>query len=79
LPNWIWPRQLNPRTSGAVRLGRVLHWMFVILSAPWLAACVAPFLEPDMTDRVGFFLLFLSAALLTSLVGRGLRYIFANE
>jgi hypothetical protein len=57
----------------------VLHWVFVALGAPWLVACAVPFLEPDMTDKVGFFLLFAAAALLTSLVGRGLRYIFANE
>ena len=79
LPNWIWPRQLNLANNAGVRFGRVLHWVALVLSAPWVILAAAVLVTPDATDRAGMVGLFLVIALACASVGRGLRYIFASE
>lgn len=66
--NWLWPRQLQPTTTTAVRLGRFLHWSSLGL-APSFLLCA-------------FFMQSGSALLMAFAaypIGRGLRYILADE
>ena len=40
LPNWIWPTERNPETGFAVRLGRMLHWLFAISAGAFIAVAL---------------------------------------
>jgi hypothetical protein len=33
LPNWLWPKTMNPEPGFAARLGRLLHWLCAISAA----------------------------------------------
>ena len=71
--NWLWPRHLHTETTALIRLGRVLHWAGIILGA--LVALFAMLAFDDMSEGAKA----LAVALVPILIGRGLRYVLANE
>jgi hypothetical protein len=76
---WLWPLHRREETSGAIRGGRVIHWTFLVFAAP--PAVVAGFAIFVITERdmFGIFVSAFMIALGLALVGRGLRYVLANE
>jgi hypothetical protein len=78
LPNWIWPRQLNASNSAVVRLGRVLHWVALVLSAPSVIFAFGVMFTPD-SFRFYITGAFVLIALVCASIGRGVRYILSNE
>ena len=80
--NWLWPRKGTLRdieTTIAIRLGRVLHWAAIAFAGVlWLGEFtgIAFGYWSDRQFVVGAVIL---AGIVIVLLGRGLRYIFANE
>jgi len=80
--NWLWPQKRTLRdieTTIAIRLGRVLHWAAVAFAGVlWLGEFVGIVFGYWSNSQflIGIVIL---AGLGVFLLGRGLRYIFANE
>ena len=80
--NWLWPQKAALReieTTIAIRLGRVLHWAAVAFAGVlWLGEFVGIAFGywSNNEFRIGVVIL---AGVVVFLLGRGLRYIFANE
>ena len=80
--NWLWPQlgKLHEiETTIAIRLGRVLHWAAVVFAgALWLGEFVGILFGYWSSSQFVIGLVIL-VGLAIFLLGRGLRYIFANE
>ncbi len=79
--NWLWPQKklVEIETTIAIRLGRVLHWAaLAMVGVLWLGEFVGVIFGfwSDSSFVVGIVIL---AGIAVFLIGRGLRYIFANE
>ncbi len=78
--NWLWPKRLvEIETSIAIRLGRLLHWAAAaFVGLLWLGEFVGIIFGywSDSYFIVGAVVL---AGIVVFLVGRGLRYVLANE
>lgn len=79
--NWLWPRKrlVEIETTIAVRLGRVLHWAAIaFVGVLWLGEFIGIIFGywNDRFFQVGVVIL---GGLAIFLIGRGLRYVFANE
>jgi hypothetical protein len=76
---WFWPRLRREETSAAIRAGRVIHWTFLVFAAPpAIVAGFAIFVIGDR-DMFGIFVVAFLIALGLALIGRGLRYVLADE
>jgi hypothetical protein len=77
--SFIWPTTRNPDPGAIGRLGRVLHWVGLILGLAIFGLCVA-WAADDGPDQYAPLMIagavFLAAL---ALAGRGLRYILAAE
>lgn len=79
--NWLWPRKrlIEIETTIAIRLGRVLHWAAVaFVGVLWLGEFIG-IIFGYWNDRFFVVGVVILAGIVIFLVGRGLRYIFANE
>lgn len=79
--NWLWPQKklVEIETTIAIRLGRVLHWAaLAMVGVLWLGEFVGVIFGfwSDSSFVVGIIVL---VGIAVFLIGRGLRYIFANE
>lgn len=79
--NWIWPKKqlIEIETTIAMRLGRVLHWAAAaFVGVLWLGEFTGIVFGYWSSSQflIGVVIL---AGLAVLLLGRGLRYIFANE
>jgi hypothetical protein len=80
--NWLWPQKQtlsDIETTIAIRLGRVLHWAAVAFAGVlWLGAFAGIAFGYWSSGQfvVGAVVL---GGVVIFLLGRGLRYIFANE
>lgn len=80
MPQWFWP-QFTSLTSTRVRLARSLHVAFYALGALFIG--IALFVgkkefssyRPDFGGAFGAILL----AMIAAAIGRGIRYVWANE
>lgn len=78
LVNYFWPTRFNQNVTLMVRVGRVLHWaaaslgLYMLVWGMARAMDTADRVHPNMTAYLG-------ATLLFCLVGRGARYILAQE
>lgn len=71
--NWFWPKDTSSETTVLVRFGRFLHWIGVSLGVLIALIGIAGFhfaLE-------GF--IFAIWGIVAAIIGRGLRYVLANE
>lgn len=82
--NWFWPQEPREESSVVVRFGRVLHWVGVTIAAMLLLGLAIGIVIMIFTGEgiewpliASAFVLPLAAA--SALLGRGLRYILANE
>lgn len=71
--NWLWPQKQHTETTALIRLGRVLHWVSIGLGA--FIIFIGIFGFNSQSD--GLF--FASFGLVVALIGRGLRYVLADE
>jgi hypothetical protein len=80
--NWLWPRKETLRaieTTIAIRLGRVLHWAAVAFAGVlWLGEFTGIVFGYWSSSQFVLGAVIL-AGMAIFLLGRGLRYIFANE
>ena len=80
--NWLWPqkgRLHEIETTIAIRLGRVLHWSAISFAgALWLGEFVGVVFGYWSSSQFLIGLVILIGVAIF-LLGRGLRYIFANE
>lgn len=78
--NWLWPNQPHDETTAAIRIGRVIHWVCIILA---LAVAIFGLLVLLQTPIGPAFFANLLPTVVGSLglalVGRALRFILANE
>ena len=80
--NWLWPNQAALReieTTIAIRLGRILHWGAAVFAGLlWLGEFVGIVFGYWSSSQfvIGAVIL---AGVAIFLLGRGLRYLFANE
>jgi len=78
--NWLWPQKIREvETSIAIRFGRLVHWAAItFVGAFWLGEFVGIFFGywPNSSFVIGSVIL---AGIVIVLLGRGLRYVFANE
>lgn len=75
--NAIWPQSQRADTNGVIRLGRVLHWFFALVAAAFVIGGVVWVSSGSSLDAV--LGLNGTAALVSLLIGRALRYVFAGE
>ena len=79
---WLWPRRdtiEEIELTIAIRLGRFLHWAAMsFVGVIWLAEFVGVFFGYWHSSNFVIGLIFL-AGVAIFLLGRGLRYVFANE
>jgi hypothetical protein len=71
----LWPRVIKAETTALIRTGRVLHWTGLVLALPFVFGGVA--LAFTIPDPNGIWVSLIG--LVPYMIGRGLRYIFANE
>lgn len=79
LLNVFWPQSANVANGSKIRLGRVLHWVFVTFAIP---GAVMSFMiaTGDSSDALrDGFLIAIPFVLAPALVGRAIRYILSNE
>jgi len=79
--NWLWPQKqlADIETTIAIRFGRMLHWSVVtFVGAFWLGEFVGVLFGywTNSNFIIGGIIL---AGIILILLGRGLRYVFANE
>jgi len=80
--NWLWPQNQTLRdieTTIAVRFGRLVHWAAVAFAGVlWLGEFIGIVFGHWSNNefKIGAVIL---AGLVIYLLGRGLRYVFANE
>jgi hypothetical protein len=79
---FLWPRRSTVEEielTIAIRLGRFLHWIAIVLvGVIWLGEFVGVIFGYWQSD--GFIIgLVILAGIAIFLLGRGLRYVFANE
>lgn len=83
MPAWIWPKNIKADTTGAVRLGRVFHWIGLIFAAAFSAALLGVVSLSETgnndTETIFFSGLFGLLAAVSTLLGRALRYIISGE
>lgn len=72
---FFWPRYEVAEPTASARLGRVAHWIGLIIGAPFLLFLTAPFWEGNDPALA----LFALGGAVPALIGRGLRYVLANE
>jgi hypothetical protein len=73
--SFFWPTEANPNAGFSIALGRLLHWASVAFALffAWVLTHVnGTFYAPALVPAV-------LAALVISSIGRGLRYLFAQE
>jgi hypothetical protein len=78
---WIWPRRTleEIETTVAIRLGRFLHWgAMALVGIVWLGEFVGVVFGYWSSSHFVIGLIVL-AGIAIFLIGRGLRYVFANE
>lgn len=78
--NFFWPRYLNPQPWLMTRVGRLAHWLAIsvaVCSGGMIAILGIETHDPVLEPQY----LLAGAALFIgiALVGRGLRYVLANE
>jgi hypothetical protein len=85
-PKWFWPRELRGETTALVRLGRALHWFTVVVALIELGSALVIGFDSILSERTPADSYFGMAALVGSvialiiaLLGRGARYILADE
>jgi hypothetical protein len=78
--NWLWPKQLQEiETTVAIRLGRFLHWAAAaFVGLLWLGEFVGVIFGYWSSSQFALGAVIL-AGVAIFLLGRGLRYLFANE
>ena len=69
----FWPLASHPQPNAITRLGRLVHWMALALSA--LLALMAATAFQSWTDGAVFF----GVALAVALTGSGVRYVLSGE
>lgn len=79
--HWLWPRKrlVDIETTIAIRFGRLLHWGAVTLvGCFWLGEFIGILFGywVDSNFVIGSIAL---GGIIVILLGRGLRYVFANE
>ena len=78
--SWLWPQRPHNDTTTAIRIGRVIHWVCIILA---LAVAIFGALVLLQTPIGPAFVVNLLPTVVGSLglalVGRALRWIIANE
>jgi hypothetical protein len=79
--NWLWPKKKleEVETTIAIRFGRLLHWAAVtFVGAFWLGEFIGILFGYWVSSSfvIGSIIL---AGIVIILLGRGLRYVFANE
>ncbi len=79
---WLWPRQQTLEEielTIAIRLGRFIHWAAIaFVGVMWLGEFVGIVFGHWSSNSFVIGLVVL-AGVAVFLVGRGLRYVFANE
>jgi hypothetical protein len=78
---WLWPKQkiAEIETTIAIRLGRMLHWAAIVFAGVlWLGEFIGVVFGfwTDSHFVLGAVIL---GGIAIFLLGRGLRYVFANE
>lgn len=84
LEGWLWPRALNSETSIAIRAGRVFHWAILVVAMPLAAMFVYGLFYLIVWGAAGQDDLILVGLLGIlafgfAVIGRGIRYVLANE
>jgi len=79
--NWLWPQKtlVEIETTIAIRFGRLLHWAALVFAgALWLGEFTGMVFGywHESNFVIGFVIL---GGVVAILIGRGLRYVFANE
>ena len=79
--NWLWPKKnlVELETTIAIRLGRVLHWAALVFAGVlWLGEFIGVVFGfwSDSHFLIGVVVL---GGIVVFLIGRGLRYVLANE
>jgi hypothetical protein len=77
---WLWPRRLEEiELTIAIRLGRFLHWSAIaFVGVMWLGEFIGVVFGYWHSSSFVLGLVIL-AGIAIFLLGRGLRYVFANE
>lgn len=81
---WLWPRRVEDRLEEieltiAIRLGRFLHWSAIaFVGVMWLGEFIGVVFGYWHSSSFVIGLVIL-AGIAIFLVGRGMRYVFANE
>jgi hypothetical protein len=80
LPAWVWPRRRVCLTTVTRRLGRVVHWGFVIVAVTILLLGFVIFISDiGRSDDLGLLFGFTVAAFSVALLGRAALYVLADE
>lgn len=77
---WLWPRKLEEiELTLAIRLGRFFHWAAIaFVGLMWLGEFIGVVFGYWHSDSFVIGLIILIGVVIF-LLGRGLRYVFANE
>lgn len=75
----FWPAQRKAQPSAIERLGRVLHWLAVIIGVAISGIAFWGMIATPSPNAQVLFLVALIFAIAVSLAGRALRYIFSGE
>jgi len=80
--NWLWPTKkslIEIETTIAIRLGRMLHWAALVsVGVLWLGEFIGIVFGYWSSSQFVLGAILLGGIALF-LLGRGLRYVFANE
>jgi hypothetical protein len=79
-PRWLWPRTRHEHTTPAIRAGRVLHWALAAMALIPLAFGILVGRTMDREpDAWATLAIGAAGAGLLAMLGRGIRYILADE
>ena len=76
----FWPTTPNPNPTAITRLGRVLHWIAVVIAALFIVLIIGIATNGDsiMSNLTGYVICLFWAGVF-AMGGRGLRYILSGE
>lgn len=79
--NWLWPKLIRAETNTSIRVGRVLHWIGLLIGCAIAAFCMVGIVADGLSGPgvVSGSAFFFSVAAAFVLGGRALRYILADE
>lgn len=78
IPNWFWPKARAQSTARG-RLGRLAHWISYALALPILLGIAFIKIAVGRFDLTEAGIRMVACLLAIAVLGRGARYVLANE